>query len=78
VSGLLRAVTNVLDPMPGHDAELDTVVAMLEDACLLEEIIDDGPRLTARGAQVGHAMAMSGDGDGPLAVLDPLLDEAGG
>jgi hypothetical protein len=67
--------------MTDPDAELDELVAMLGRAGLVESYInEDGkpaPRLTERGAQLGRALAMSGDeasADAPLAaLLDPRL-----
>ena len=49
------------------------MVAMLEDAGLIEQYVDeDGEaalRLTDRGAQVGRALAMDDDAEALLAAL---------
>lgn len=63
--------------MTDHAAEMDAIVAMLEDAGLIEHHTDDGKpalRLTERGAQVGRAVAMTGDDAEAEAVLAALLD----
>lgn len=53
---------------------------MLEEAGLAEPYVnEDGQaaiRLTARGAALGRAIAMSGDTDEAVAMFDALLDEA--
>jgi len=61
-----------------HDAELDAIVAMLEDAGLLIETTEDGNpalQLTPKGAQVATQMAM-GHADDAAALVDALLGEA--
>jgi len=48
------------------DAELDAIVAMLSEAGLNEEVIDDGKPslcLTAEGKQVAQQMALSSEDD---------------
>ena len=48
-----------------HDAEMDALVTMLEEAGLAERHTDEDGRpalrLTDRGAQVGRALAMGGE-----------------
>ena len=62
-----------------HDAEMDAIAAMLEEAGLIESYTnEDGKaarRLTACGRQVGHALAMAGDDANAEAALDALLDD---
>jgi len=49
--------------MTDHDADLDAIVAMLSDAGLVEEYVnEDGQaalRLTPKGAQLGRAMVLN-------------------
>jgi DNA-binding MarR family transcriptional regulator len=65
---------------PTHDAETDAIVAELEKAGLVETFTNDegkvAYRLTPKGAQLGRSLALAGDED--AAVLDGLLDAAGG
>ena len=53
--------------MSDDDAEMDAIVAMLEDADLVKQYVNEDDklalRLTKKGAQVGRAMAMAGDDD---------------
>ena len=63
-----------LPPMADdHEADLDAIVDILTDAGLIESYIDaDGKpalRLTAQGAQMGRALAMSDDAETVLAAL---------
>jgi hypothetical protein len=59
--------------MTDHGAEMDAILAMLSEACLVEEYVnEDGKpamRLTPDGAQVARQMAMSDDPDGVLQAL---------
>ena len=70
----MRSVTD-------HDAALDALVDMLTDAGMVEEYTDDDGkpalRLTARGAQVGRALAMAGEDAEPETMLAALLDAQG-
>ena len=63
---------------PTHDAEMDEIVAQLEQAGLVETYVNaEGKaamRLTAKGAQLGRSMALAGDEDA-AAVLDALLEQ---
>ena len=62
--------------MPDHDADLDGIVAMLSEAGLVEQVIDEGQpsiRLTAAGKQVAQQMALSSEDDAQV-LLDALLD----
>ena len=67
--------------MTDPDAELDAIVAMLEEAGLVEQYTnEDGQealRLTPKGAQLGRARALSGEDVGAEAMLDALLDARG-
>ena len=67
--------------MIDHDAEMDAIVAMLEDAGLIESHTnEDGKaalRLTPRGAQIGGAMAMVGEDADSDEVLDAMLEAQG-
>ena len=62
--------------MADHDAEMDRLVAMLEEAGLVEQYTnDDGKpalRLTDRGRQLGTAIAMSGDKEATVELVDAL------
>ena len=64
--------------MSDHGADLDAIVAMLSDAGLVEAYVDEGGqpalRLTERGAQMGRALAMSGEDADADAVLAALLE----
>jgi len=64
--------------MTDPDAELDAIVAMLEEAGLIEQYTnEDGKealRLTPKGPQLGRAMAIGGEDVDAEAVLDALLD----
>jgi len=64
--------------MTDQDAELDAIVAMLEEAALVEQYTnEDGKealRLTPKGAQLGRAMAIGDEDVDAEAVLDALLD----
>jgi len=65
---------------PTHDAEMDAIVAELEEAGLVETFTNDegkvAYRLTGQGVQVARQMALAGDEDAAV-VLDALLDAAG-
>ena len=60
------------------DAEFDAIVAMLSEAGLIEVYVNDegreAYRLTPKGAQLGRAMALSGEDADAEAMLDALLD----
>ena len=59
-----------------HEAELDEIVATLEAAGLLRQLIDEGKPalpLTPKGAQVARQMAMSSEEEG-LANLTAILE----
>ena len=64
--------------MADPDAELDAIVAMLGDADLVEQYVNEGGkpalRFTKKGAQLGRSMAMAGDGADPETALDALPD----
>jgi len=63
-----------------HKADLDAIVDVLEDAGLIEQFTDEAKptmRGTERGAQMGRALAIAGDGSDPEAVLAALLNARG-
>ena len=66
--------------MTNYGAELDELVAMLEDVGLIDPYVnEDGKpalRLTESGTALGRALAMGEDADAG-AVLDGLLDATG-
>jgi DNA-binding PadR family transcriptional regulator len=61
------------------EAEVERIVSDLEDAGLVTVTTDpDGRhvyRLTAEGVKAESILAMVGDADQPLEVLDGLVDE---
>jgi len=71
-------VTNYPRAMTDREAEYQQLVTMLEEAGLAEAFVnDDGKdaiRLTERGTQLGHAMAMAGDEADAEAMLAAQLE----
>ena len=65
--------------MSDHDAETDAIVAMLEQAGLVEQHVDpDGKpvmRLTKKGEQLGRSMALAGEEADADAVLEALVGD---
>jgi hypothetical protein len=56
--------------MSDHDAELDAIVAMMEEADLSEQHVNEPAlHLTEKDAQLGRALARAGVDD-PEAMLD--------